>query len=103
MSTLRRGAAGKPISAFAVKSTGRERSSDHGSHRHQAPTSGLMLIGAKAALWAVLGRSKCAVWLAAAAAFGLLTDKLRPRDQTGGAYDLVSYRMPKGWIMVAEP
>jgi hypothetical protein len=30
------GAPGKPISAFAVKSAGRECSSDHGSHRHQA-------------------------------------------------------------------
>jgi hypothetical protein len=96
------GAAGKPISAFAVKSAV-VNAPVTTALTATKPTSGLMLIGAKAALWAVLGGSKCAVWLAAAAAFGLLTDKPRPRDQTGGAYDLVSYRMPKGWIMVAEP
>jgi uncharacterized SAM-binding protein YcdF (DUF218 family) len=37
-----------------------------------APTSALILISTTAALWAVLGGSKCAAWLAAAAAFGLL-------------------------------
>jgi uncharacterized SAM-binding protein YcdF (DUF218 family) len=43
-----------------------------------APTSALILIGAGAALWAVLGDSKCAVWLAAAAAFGLLIGAFTP-------------------------
>src|SRR5262245_56416414 len=37
-----------------------------------APTSALVLISASAALWAALVRSKCAAWLAAAAACGLV-------------------------------
>jgi uncharacterized SAM-binding protein YcdF (DUF218 family) len=43
-----------------------------------APTSALILIGASAALWAVLGGSKCAAWLTAAAAFGLLIGAFTP-------------------------
>jgi uncharacterized SAM-binding protein YcdF (DUF218 family) len=43
-----------------------------------APTSALILIGASAALWAVLGGSKCAVWLIAAAALGLLIGAFAP-------------------------
>jgi uncharacterized SAM-binding protein YcdF (DUF218 family) len=43
-----------------------------------APTSALILIGASAALWAVLGGSKCALWLEAAAAFGLLVGAFTP-------------------------
>jgi hypothetical protein len=100
MSTLRCGAAGKPISAFAVKSAGRERSSDHGSHRHQADKR--LDVDRRE------GRPLGSAWRfqmrgMVGSSGGLLTDKPRPRDQTGGAYDLVSYRMPKGWIMVAEP
>src|SRR6202040_4127607 len=37
-----------------------------------APTSALVLISASAALWAVLGNSQCAAWLAAAAVCGLV-------------------------------
>jgi uncharacterized SAM-binding protein YcdF (DUF218 family) len=43
-----------------------------------APTSALILIGAVAALWAVLGGSKCALWLGAGAAFGLLLGAFTP-------------------------
>jgi uncharacterized SAM-binding protein YcdF (DUF218 family) len=43
-----------------------------------APTSALVLIGAIAALWAVLGNSICAAWLAAAAAFGLVVGAFTP-------------------------
>jgi uncharacterized SAM-binding protein YcdF (DUF218 family) len=43
-----------------------------------APTSALVLISAGAALWAVLGRSKCAAWLAAAAACGLVIGAFTP-------------------------
>src|SRR5262249_28197133 len=47
-----------------------------------APTSALVLISASAALWAALVRSKCAVWLAAAAACGLVIAAFTP---IGGA------------------
>ena len=43
-----------------------------------APTSALVLISAIAALWAVLGSSKCAAWLAAAAACGLVIGAFTP-------------------------
>ena len=43
-----------------------------------APTSALVLIGASAALWAVLGNSNCAAWLAAAAACGLVIGAFTP-------------------------
>ena len=43
-----------------------------------APTSALILISAIAALWAVLGSSKCAAWLAAAAACGLVIGAFTP-------------------------
>jgi len=43
-----------------------------------APTSGLILIGASTALWALLGGSNYAAWLAAAAAFGLLVGAFTP-------------------------
>lgn len=43
-----------------------------------APTNALVLISAIAALWAVLGRSKCAAWLAAAAACGLVVGAFTP-------------------------
>jgi uncharacterized SAM-binding protein YcdF (DUF218 family) len=43
-----------------------------------APTSALILISASAALWAVLGRSKCAAWLAAVAACGLAIGAFTP-------------------------
>ena len=43
-----------------------------------APTSGLVLISASAALWAVLSNSNCAVWLAAAAACGLVIGAFTP-------------------------
>ncbi len=43
-----------------------------------APTNALVLISAIAALWAVLARSKCAAWLAAAAACGLVVGAFTP-------------------------
>jgi uncharacterized SAM-binding protein YcdF (DUF218 family) len=43
-----------------------------------APTSALVLISASAGLWAVLGNSKCAAWLAAAAACGLVIGAFTP-------------------------
>jgi uncharacterized SAM-binding protein YcdF (DUF218 family) len=43
-----------------------------------APTSTLVLISATAALWAVLGSSKCGAWLAAAAACGLVIGAFTP-------------------------
>jgi uncharacterized SAM-binding protein YcdF (DUF218 family) len=43
-----------------------------------APTSALVLISAIAALWAVLGNSKWAAWLAAAAACGLVIAAFTP-------------------------
>ena len=43
-----------------------------------APTSALVLISAITALWAVLGSSKCAAWLAAAAACGLVIGAFTP-------------------------
>jgi uncharacterized SAM-binding protein YcdF (DUF218 family) len=43
-----------------------------------APTSALILISASAALWAVLGRSKGAAWLAAAATCGLVIAAFTP-------------------------
>ena len=43
-----------------------------------APTSALVLISAIAALWAVLARSKCAAWLAAAVACGLVIGTFTP-------------------------
>jgi uncharacterized SAM-binding protein YcdF (DUF218 family) len=44
-----------------------------------APTSALVLITASAALWgSVLGNSNCAVWLAAAAACGLVVGAFTP-------------------------
>jgi uncharacterized SAM-binding protein YcdF (DUF218 family) len=43
-----------------------------------APTSALVLISASAALWALLGSSKCAAWLAAAATCGLLIGAFTP-------------------------
>jgi uncharacterized SAM-binding protein YcdF (DUF218 family) len=43
-----------------------------------APTSALVLISAIAALWAVLRSSKCAAWLAAAAACGLAIGAFTP-------------------------
>ncbi len=43
-----------------------------------APTSALILISAIAALWAVLGSSKCAAWLAAAAACVLVIGAFTP-------------------------
>jgi uncharacterized SAM-binding protein YcdF (DUF218 family) len=43
-----------------------------------APTSALVLISAIAALWAVLGSSNCAAWLAAAAACGLVIGAFTP-------------------------
>jgi uncharacterized SAM-binding protein YcdF (DUF218 family) len=43
-----------------------------------APTSALVLISAIAALWAVLCSSKCAAWLAAAAACGLVIGAFTP-------------------------
>jgi uncharacterized SAM-binding protein YcdF (DUF218 family) len=43
-----------------------------------APTSALVLISAIAALWAVLGSSKCAAWLAAAAACALVIGAFTP-------------------------
>src|SRR5262245_23115465 len=46
--------------------------------RLAAPTSALILIGGSAALWAVLGNSKCAAWLAAAAACGLVIGAFTP-------------------------
>jgi uncharacterized SAM-binding protein YcdF (DUF218 family) len=43
-----------------------------------APTSALILISAIAAVWAVLGRSKCAAWLAAVAACVLVIGAFTP-------------------------
>jgi uncharacterized SAM-binding protein YcdF (DUF218 family) len=43
-----------------------------------APTNALILISATAALWAALGRSTCAAWLAAAAACGLVIAAFTP-------------------------
>jgi uncharacterized SAM-binding protein YcdF (DUF218 family) len=43
-----------------------------------APTSALILISASAALWAALGRSNGAAWLAAAAAWGLVIAAFTP-------------------------
>jgi uncharacterized SAM-binding protein YcdF (DUF218 family) len=43
-----------------------------------APTSALILISAAAALWAALGNSQCAAWLAAAAACGLVIGAFTP-------------------------
>jgi uncharacterized SAM-binding protein YcdF (DUF218 family) len=43
-----------------------------------APTSALVLISASAALWAVLGHSNGAAWLAAAAACGLVIGAFTP-------------------------
>ena len=43
-----------------------------------APSNVLVLISAIAALWAVLARSKCAAWLAAAAACGLVIGAFTP-------------------------
>ena len=43
-----------------------------------APTSALVLITGTATLWAVLGSSKCAAWLAAAAACGLFIGAFAP-------------------------
>ena len=43
-----------------------------------APTSALILIGGTTTLWAVLGSSKCAAWLAAAAACGLVIAAFTP-------------------------
>jgi uncharacterized SAM-binding protein YcdF (DUF218 family) len=43
-----------------------------------APTRALVLISAIAALWAELGGSKCAAWLAAAAACGLVIGAFTP-------------------------
>jgi uncharacterized SAM-binding protein YcdF (DUF218 family) len=43
-----------------------------------APTSALVLISAITALWAVLGSSKCAAWLAAAATCGLVIGAFTP-------------------------
>ena len=43
-----------------------------------APTSALILIGGTTTLWAVLGSSKCAAWLAAAAACGLVIAAFSP-------------------------
>src|SRR6516225_877589 len=43
-----------------------------------APTSALVLISAIAALWAVLGGSKCAAWLAAAATCVLVIGAFTP-------------------------
>jgi uncharacterized SAM-binding protein YcdF (DUF218 family) len=43
-----------------------------------APSNVLVLISTIAALWAVLGRSKCAAWLAAAAACGLVIGAFTP-------------------------
>ena len=43
-----------------------------------APTSALVLIGAGAAVWALLGSSNCAAWLSAAAACGLVTGAFTP-------------------------
>jgi hypothetical protein len=43
-----------------------------------APTRALVLISACAALWAVLGNSNCAGWLAATAACGLLIGAFTP-------------------------
>src|SRR5215831_16013086 len=43
-----------------------------------APTSALVLISAITALWAVLGSSKCAAWLAAAATCGLIIGAFTP-------------------------
>jgi uncharacterized SAM-binding protein YcdF (DUF218 family) len=43
-----------------------------------APTRALVLISSSATLWAVLGNSKCAAWLAAAAACGLLIGAFTP-------------------------
>jgi uncharacterized SAM-binding protein YcdF (DUF218 family) len=46
--------------------------------RLAAPTSALVLISGSATLWAVLGNSKCAAWLAAAAACGLVIGAFTP-------------------------
>ena len=43
-----------------------------------APTSALVLISAGAAVWALLGSSKCAAWLAPAAACGLVIGVFTP-------------------------
>ena len=43
-----------------------------------APTSALILIGGTTTLWPVLGSSKCAAWLAAAAACGLVIAAFSP-------------------------
>ncbi|MGB6658484.1 MAG: YdcF family protein [Xanthobacteraceae bacterium] len=43
-----------------------------------APTNALVLISASAGLWAVLGNSSCAAWLAAAAACGLVIGAFTP-------------------------
>src|SRR6516225_2917217 len=43
-----------------------------------APTRALVLISASAGLWAVLGHSECAAWLAAAAACGLVIGAFTP-------------------------
>src|SRR6516162_11455316 len=43
-----------------------------------APTSALVLISAGAAVWALLGNSACAAWLAAAAACGLVIGAFTP-------------------------
>ena len=57
-----------------------------------APTSALVLIGASAALWALLGRSDCAAWLAAVAACGLAIGAFTP---IGFALSIpLEYRFP---------
>jgi uncharacterized SAM-binding protein YcdF (DUF218 family) len=43
-----------------------------------APTRALVLLSASAALWAVLGNSQCAAWLATAAACGLVIGAFTP-------------------------
>ena len=43
-----------------------------------APTNALVLIGAIAAFWAVLRRSNCVTWLAAAVACGLVIGTFTP-------------------------
>src|SRR5215469_13937282 len=43
-----------------------------------APTSSLVLISGSATLWAALGNSKCATWLAAAATCALIIGAFTP-------------------------
>jgi uncharacterized SAM-binding protein YcdF (DUF218 family) len=43
-----------------------------------APTNALILISGSAALWAMLGNSKCAAWIAAAAACGFVIGAFTP-------------------------